>query len=53
MMMMIPSRTRPGFDQVVMWSGQLDPTVGNLDNPPASRGNNTLGPHNETGTATP
>ncbi len=39
-----------GFEQVVEWSGLLDPTIGQmLDISPASRGNNTLGTNDGAG----
>jgi hypothetical protein len=41
------------FEQVVRWSGLLDPTIGqDIDISPASLGNNTLGTNNGHGYAT-
>lgn len=41
---------RAGFEQVVEWSGYLDPTDGvMIDISPASRGNSTLGTNDGTG----
>lgn len=42
---------KSGFEQVLLWSGLLDPSVGSdmLDISPASRGNHTLGTNDGTG----
>lgn len=41
---------KAGFEQVVLWSGLLDPTDGvMIDISPASNGNSTLGTNNGTG----
>ena len=41
---------KAGFEQVVLWSGLLDPTQGGtIDISPASRGNNTLGTNDGNG----
>lgn len=44
------ARYKAGFEQVVEWSGQLDPMDGVIiDISPASRGNNTLGTNDGNG----
>jgi hypothetical protein len=43
---------KSGFEQVVRWSGLLDPAIGtSIDISPASRGNNALGTNNGHGYA--